>query len=93
MTAEDEQYVANLRDAFDRYLSVAIRPLQTQNHYLKTSLLAERKRVQELEAELAKMTAAEKAAVELASAAVQREHDAIKTIGIMEAEMRQDDHA
>ncbi len=93
MTAEDEQYIANLRDAFDRYLSVAIRPLQTQNHYLKTSLLAERKRVQELEAELAKMTAAEKDAVERLSAAVQRENDAIRTISIMEAEMRQDDHA
>ncbi len=43
MTAEDDAYVHNLRDAFERYLTAVVRPLLHQNRDLKTSLQAERR--------------------------------------------------
>ncbi len=52
MSEEDDAYVQNLRDAFERYLSAVVRPLIQQNHHLKQALQAERKRAAEAEAAL-----------------------------------------
>lgn len=48
----DEDYLEQLRGAFDRYLAAVVRPLLMQNRDLKTALQAERLRNADLQATL-----------------------------------------